>query len=193
VDQPFKVSVADDQRVGDTKQSVNPLEHMQEPRTRSSRLAAWEQEIEQLSHQSKEVPLNLNSEQQIAQAAIERDQHSRDLQLRDRLRNERSELEHEKHLRVAAEVANQQVAQPSESTLNNSELLNERAAHATSLREQLRIDGADQTHHEASEDHPVDDESVTSNDDSVVESDQASQLFGLTNRARRRRNKHGGR
>ncbi len=81
----------------------NSVTEIPSPASGLSKLAAWENEIQQLSANNNGNEAKLTEEQRLARAEVDRDRRSRHEQMNDRLQHQRVELEREQEEREQRE------------------------------------------------------------------------------------------
>lgn len=133
-----------------------------------SKLAAWENEIQQLSANNNGIDAKLTEEQRLARAELERDRRSREQEMNEHLQHQRIELEREQQEREATLRADAEQDLPDEHEQQRAN------------NERLTIDRADRIDRRQTDD-------TDQTDDDDEDSDSSSRGFDKSFRRRRRR------
>ena len=149
----------------------------------SSKLAEWEREIQQFSDRgSSTITDAVAADERAARAQLQRDRLLREQELRDRLHEQRSELEQEQHARLerdrAAKAhadweAARADAERERSRLERERLLRDEQDRERVADERLTFDRADRLEHESSRDVDRSVEETDLEDASLTEEERA--------------------
>lgn len=164
----------------------------------SSRLATWEQEIQQLSSLDAHDDSHRADEQSEVRRQIERDLEKQDQELADTLQRQRAQIEHEQSQQAAQSPALTAEQAPGLQPLNSDHDRKQIPAVTIPTQDHVQFDRADRAEQRPTTSTRLDtnedgEDSMDSGEDSDDESDSSNWSHDRGKRSQRRRHRHGGR